>query len=210
MISKFLNNHWGQTCVIIGNGPSLRDVPNAFLDEYPTFGANKIYLKYIPTYYVAVNPLVISQNKSVIEMLPCEKFVREGMIMAAHQLHISPVKEFSKEPHRYIYEGYTVTFVSLQLAYFFGFTTVLLVGVDHRYKFAGKPNEKNFMNTDDPNHFDASYFRGQDWNNPDLAQSEISYTMAKSVFEADNRKIINLTSGSDLKVFEFGDISDYE
>lgn len=202
MISKFMNTHLGETCVVIGNGPSLKHVPNMWLDKYLTFGSNKIYLKYRPTYYVCTNPLVLKQNKPVIELLDCEKFCRAGFIDSANPLNISPVKKFSTRPHDWVYEGYTVTFVSLQLAYYFGFSTVLLVGVDHRYEYDGKPNEKHLMSKDDPNHFHPDYFKGQEWHNPDLAQSEYSYNLAKAVYEKEHRRIINLTYNSALNVFE--------
>ena len=57
------DKHRGETCLIIGNGPSLNDVPLEFLHKYPSFGTNRIYLKegFTPTYYCSVNPLVISQ-----------------------------------------------------------------------------------------------------------------------------------------------------
>ncbi len=97
----------------------------------------------------------------------------------------------------------------MQLAYYFGFTTVLLVGVDHSYKYDGKPNQEMVMNNDDPNHFDPSYFKGQKWNNPDLEKSEISYNLAKVAFEKDGRRIVNLTPGSKLNVFEKGNLNDW-
>lgn len=206
MISKYFNTHLNETAVIIGNGPSLRHVPNMWLDKYPTFGSNKIFLKYTPTYYVCTNPLVLKQNRSVIELLDCEKFTRSGFIDSGNPLNINPVRQFSFRPHEWVYEGYTVTFVSLQLAFYFGFHTVLLVGVDHRYKYDGKPNEKHIMNGDDPNHFHPDYFKGQEWHNPDLFNSEISYTMAKIAYTEDKRKIINLTQDSELNVFEKDDI----
>ncbi len=209
MISKFLNTHLGETCVIIGNGPSLKHVPNMWLDKYPSFGTNKIYLKYIPSYYCCTNPLVLKQNKSAIEMLDCDKFTRLGIIDSGYHLNIDSRKEFSYHPDKYVYEGYTITFVALQLAYYFGFTNVLLVGVDHKYEYNGKPNEKHVMDKDDPNHFHPDYFKGQEWNNPDLFQSEISYTMAEIAYTKVHRKIINLTQDSELNVFQKGNIDEW-
>jgi hypothetical protein len=128
------------------------------------------------------------------------------MTESGHPLRISPIKQFSFKPHEYVYEGYTVTFVCMQLAYYFGFTIVLLVGMDHKYIFDGKPNEKKFMIEDDPNHFDPGYFRNQYWNNPDLNQSEASYKLAKTMFEKNGRKIINLTPETELDIFEKDDM----
>ena len=210
---NYKNKHKGETCIIIGNGPSLKPILDTnmdFLNKYPTFGSNRIYLRYIPTYFVCVNPLVIDQNREDIEILDCEKFIRGGMLKSGNQLECRHHhKAFSLHPDQWVYEGYTVTFVSMQLAYWMGFTTVLLVGMDHRYIYEGKPNLANKMTHQDPNHFDPDYFQGQWWNNPDLEQSELSYWMAEEQYRKDNRKIINLTAGTALDVFEKGDIKEW-
>lgn len=198
--------HEGEECIVIGNGPSLKDVPNSYLETLPTFGSNRIYLKFLPTYFVCINPLVIQEYFTDIVGLATGKFVREGShIEDAFELHSHDTAMFSFNPDKWVYEGHTVTFVSLQLAFFMGFTTVYLVGVDHRYKFEGSPNEAWYMQGDDPNHFDPEYFKGHWWNNPDLARSELAYKAAKEVFERNNRRIINLTENSALDVFEKGE-----
>lgn len=191
-----------QTCIVIGNGPSLKDVPNEWLDKYPTFGTNRIFLKYQPTYYVAINPLVVRQNLNKINEMNCSRFVRANMGAYGSQLHSSTIALFSYEPLVWVNEGYTVTYVCLQLAYWMGFEEVLLVGVDHRYQYEGKPNQTKRMEGDDPNHFDPAYFRGMDWQNPDLKASELYYKVARAIYEADGRRIINMTPNTALEVFE--------
>ncbi len=99
-----------------------------------------------------------------------------------------------------------MTFVCLQLAYYMGFSTVLLVGCDHSFEFEGEPNAPAVANGKDVNHFHQDYFAdGVLWHNPDLDQSARAYKMAKTVYDADGRSIVNLTRGSDLDVFERGD-----
>ena len=206
--------HKGETCIVIGNGPSLKDVPLGFLKKYPTFGANRITLltQFLQlTYYVAINPLVIQQNSDEINRLDCEaKFIRHGMgFFDEYELRSMEAPLFSYNPSQYVYEGYTVSFVSLELAFFMGFTTALCVGIDHRYEFKGGPNEPQVMSGDDPNHFDPEYFKGQTWNNPDLAQSAAAYWMAKDAFESDGRQIINLTQNSALDVLPIGELEQW-
>jgi hypothetical protein len=83
-----------------------------------------------------------------------------------------------------------------------GFSTVLLVGVDHRYEYQGMPNEEQLAVGPDPNHFDQNYFTGGvRWNLPDLEMSEASYQLAREAFERDGRRIVNLTPGTALDVF---------
>lgn len=203
--------HRGQTCIIIGNGPSLRSVPNALLEKLPTFGSNRIFLRFTPTYYFAVNPLVVEQNKGDIRRLKSKaRFVREGMgLTDCYELHSMGAPMFSFNPCAYIYEGFTVTFVAMQLAFFMGFKTILLVGVDHRYLFDGGPNEQNVWQGDDPNHFDPNYFKGHQWHNPDLERSEQAYTMAREVFDNNGVRCINLTEGTALDVFEKGSVAQW-
>ena len=205
---SLFHKHPNETCVIVGNGPSLKDVPLDFLKKYPTFGSNRIYLRegFTPTYYICVNPLVRTQYIQDILPLPCVKFLGGGPTIVEDgnifNLHSVNVPMFSYAPANWIYEGYTVTFVAMQIAYFMGFETVLLVGVDHRYEFDGKPNEGMMMVGDDPNHFDPNYFKGAIWNNPDLEHSEEAYKLALRAYESTGGRIFNLTPCSALNVFE--------
>ena len=203
--------------LVIGNGPSLNDIPIEFLNKYPSFGTNRIYLldDFTPDYYAAVNPLVIEQFSDDINEMECEKFitarfVQDGTVTGAHPLYSSVTPSFSRDPEDWIYEGYTVTFVCLQLAFWMGFQTVLLVGVDHSFEFKGMPNGIAQAVGDDVNHFHPDYFGdGVLWHNPDLVQSERAYKMAKTVYEHDGRKIVNLTPGTKLDVFEKGSIAEW-
>ena len=83
-----------------------------------------------------------------------------------------------------------------------GFSKVIIVRMDHRYSYTGLPNEPRVLKVRDPNHFDPSYFRGHTWDNPDLANSERFYAMARTAFEADNRRILDCTVGGACQVFE--------
>jgi hypothetical protein len=87
-----------------------------------------------------------------------------------------------------------------------GFSTVILIGLDHRYTFQGKPGEERILQGPDPNHFTPEYFGGgQRWDNPDLAASEIHYQAARTAYEADGRRIIDATVDGACPVFEKSD-----
>ena len=197
-------------CLVIGNGPSLAKVPNEFLDRYMTFGSNRIYLKYEPSFYCAVNPLVIKKFHKEISKLLSIKFIPKMYASlienVAYKLNISKEWKFHTNALLGVHEGWTVTFVLLQLAYMLGFRDVGLVGVDHSYQYEGKPNEKLRAVGPDPNHFHPDYFRNVDWNAPDLKRSEASYLMAKRAFDLVGGRIVNLTEGSKLEVFEKEDL----
>lgn len=212
---KFFDAHRGQTCLIIGNGPSLNKVPHKLLRKYPSFGTNRIYLlkDFTATYYCSVNPLVVEQSAQDINAYPAQaKFITESLsylIPGSYPLLSTGMRTFSYNPAAYIFEGHTVTYVCMQLAFHMGFTTVLLVGVDHRFKTDGPPNSETVWRGDDPNHFSPEYFKDTRWNNPDLANSEVAYKLAKTAFENAGRKIINLTEGSALRIFEKGKVKEY-
>lgn len=191
------------TIVLICNGPSLNKVPRSFLKKHVTFGLNKIWmLPLTPTYYAATNKLVIEQSLDEIDALQSIKFIREGTGTNGYPFKVHNDSGFSFQPCQWVKEGYSVTYVALQFIYWLGFKIVLIVGLDHRFTYIGKPNEQNRMGKTDPNHFDSRYFAGQEWQNPDLENSARFFAIAKEVFERDGRRIINLTEGTALDVFE--------
>lgn len=110
---------------------------------------------------------------------------------------------FQKDLKGRVYEGSTVTYVAMQIAYYMGFQEVVLIGVDHSFSTQGPKNAEVVSQGDDPNHFHPGYFgKGFRWHLPDLENSERSYRLAKQAFEADGRKIVDATVGGKLQVFE--------
>lgn len=195
--------NFDKACFVLGNGPSLADVRNYMLDMLPTFGTNRIYLKYTPTFYVCVNDLIARQSLDEISKLTSMKFITERVaIPGAFQLHSGPPC-FSTDITKEVYEGGTVTYVALQIAFSLGYRNVYLLGVDHSYVSPGEPNAEVKWTGADINHFDSSYMlEGEAWNCPDLYSSEIAYGLAKEAYEANGGKIINLTHGTKLDVFD--------
>jgi len=107
-----------------------------------------------------------------------------------------------------VHDGNTVTFIHLQLAYFYGFERALLIGVDHYYGYEGKPatqktGKENAHFTPDYYDDDVTYWR------PDLAKTTHAYTLAKKAYKDVGREIINITPGTHLDVFAKGDWHDW-
>ena len=211
----FKDKHKGDRCVIIGNGPSLNSMDLSFLRNEITFGLNKIYLgfekwNFLPTYYVAVNTLVIQQSIKQIKDLPCPKFIsNRGLPYLMPQEDIAFIKtepkpdaDFSVDPTKGINEGSTVTYVAMQLAYYMGFKTVILIGIDHNFEYQGTPHQEVISNGEDTNHFHPNYFgKGAKWHLPDLKTSEECYKIAYSYYWLDNRKILDATLDGKCKIF---------
>ncbi len=112
-------------------------------------------------------------------------------------------EDFSGDATGRMFEGFTVTYVCLQLAYFMGFSEAILIGVDHNFVTKGPANTTVTSEGDDPNHFSGKYFgKGFRWQLPDLEGSERAYRMAKAAYEADGRQVLDATVGGKLTIFE--------
>jgi hypothetical protein len=210
----FKDLHRGQRCFIIGNGPSLRNMDLTPLASEFTFGLNRIYLMFdslgfSTSYYVVVNKLIVQQCATeILAKVPTPKFVSydaRRWIEFAPDLMFLYCREgprFFKDITRGVWQGATVTFIAMQLAFYMGFQQAILIGVDHSYKEKGKPNELVVSQGDDPNHFDPGYFgKGFRWQLPDLETSEVAYRMARAKFEGEGREIIDATVGGKLDIF---------
>lgn len=220
-LPEFKDIHKGERCVIIGNGPSLRKMDLSFLDSEITFGLNRIYLlnqisQASLDYYVCVNLLVLEQFSKDIQNIQCPKFLSfRGYKYFSSQkdlLFLDSLRRwtFSTDITRGIFEGYTVTYVAMQIAYYMGFTEVVLIGVDHSFESKGEPNKEIVMDRPDYNHFSTDYFhKGVRWQLPDLENSETAYRMAKVAFERNGRRILDATLGGCLNVFPKVDYKQY-
>ena len=180
---------------------------------------NKIFLglekfRFYPRYYVAVNWKVIEQSAPQISQLNCLRFI-DSRARDAGLVGPSPLtefisedcsKRFSRDLRCGYHQGHTVTYAALQVAYHLGFSTVGILGLDHRYQFTGEPGEESVLNGPDPNHFSPEYFgHGQQWDNPELQASETFYQIARETYERANRRIFDATPGGACPIFEKAD-----
>lgn len=213
-LTRFRNAYRGERCVIVCNGPSLNRMDLRCLRREIVFGLNKIHLGldrfgFHPRFLVVVNEKVAAQARDALRALQAIKFVGARAAthlpedpLTHHLAILAPPVVFSTDIETGVREGGTVTHAALQIAYYMGFREVVIIGMDHRFTFDGAPHETRRMVGPDPNHFSADYFRGQNWDNPDLARSEASYAEARRVFEADGRIILDATVDGACTVFK--------
>jgi hypothetical protein len=211
-IRSWKDRFTGQKAIIVCNGPSLLKSDLALLDGIFTFGLNKINLlfeksTFRPSCIVAVNPLVIEQNKAFYNETDIPLFLDSRAIKIIRSrsnvvfMHSSRQQKMARDCSISINQGCTVTFVAMQLAFHMGFHSVALIGCDHNFSAKGSPNQTVASGENDDSHFDPSYFSGgMKWQLPDLVQSELSYALAKEVYEAFDRKIFNATEGGQLEL----------
>lgn len=213
-LAQLQDIHRGKRCFIIGNGPSLKQTDLSHLKGEYTLGQNRIYLAFpdwgfSTSYYLSVNDLVVEQCAGEIQNLSMPRFVswraRQWLKPQENLYFIHTTysgEKFARDIRERVWEGGTVTYTSLQVAYYLGFSQVILVGVDHNYVTPGKPNATVVSQGDDPNHFDPGYFgKGFRWQLPDLVQWEEAYRLARRTYEADGRSVIDATVGGKLQVF---------
>jgi len=202
--------------VVLCNGPSLLKVDFDLLQSTGVFcfGLNKINLLFSKTSFrphcvVSINPLVLQQNTAFYNQTELPLFLDsyaspfiKGRPNVAF-VHSSPLPMFVRDCSFSIFQGYTVTYVALQLAFHMGFRQVALVGADHNFAVKGAPNKTVVAGEKDESHFDPNYFSGgMQWQLPDLFQSEVAYTMARDMYAAHGGAVVNASVGGRLEIFD--------
>ncbi len=158
-VRKLKNKHKGQRCFVVGNGPSLKAQDLDLLKDEICFGANRIYEIYKDTawratyYCVQDNDMAVemaSNASRAIDNSACTfiraltykrvkelyKRCKEKMAFVPIYTQLFPILaevkdiKFSDNAKRYIFDGSTVTYMSMQLAAYMGFSEIYLLGVD--------------------------------------------------------------------------------
>ena len=203
------------TCVIVGNGPSLNNTDLSLLKNQDVIVSNNAFLSdellEYATYFTVVNYLVAEQSSAHINQLAgVDKVLPYWM---AYCLNPGPDTyfvdavghaEFSKDIFKNMSWRHTVTFFNLHLAYGLGYRKVVMIGFDHNYKQPKGIVEQEVIQSheEDENHFHPNYFRGKKWQAADVNSMEEMYRLAKATFEKDGRVIINSTVGGKLELFQ--------
>lgn len=214
------NTHTGERCFIIGNGPSLKPEDLEHLKNECTFAANRIFdifseTTWRPWSYVVIDQKgLMTSNSDDIKSLPSQyKFLPykafQGGLKGVYWLLETgdfPINR-GQDTTAYISEdisagvsrGYTVTFISIQLAIYMGFKEIILLGVDFNY--AHYIDRKGKMR-----HVDGvqDYFSGRTYSTSYLFLEPVlhAYSIAREYCDANGIKIFNATRGGKLEVFE--------
>lgn len=138
----FRDIHKGETALLVGNGTNLSLTP-PFLFDYPAFGMNTIhkYEGWKPKYYTGVdNRLMREFGKDIAEKYKdIYKFIPSGLKDWQGENfvifnHLAKDLQDGWKPET-LQDGITyhnVMHVAMQLAYWMGFTTLLMIGVHHK------------------------------------------------------------------------------
>lgn len=195
-------------CVILGNGPSLKDFDFKKLENIPTLGSNGIVKVFSPTFYFyvdATKEFFQYWKDDIIKATSQKKYILKDFsheIPLSTPLNVNQVPGFSYNPLREVFGYFSVSTVMLQFAYFLGFHKVGLLGFDHSYKVPEK--RKWHKASEDVNHLIDDYYPPNSfWKEPDLVKLESWYEFAKLNYMVNNRIVYNLSKESKLKAFPF-------
>lgn len=230
-IHDFDTAHLGQRCFIIGSGPSLNLQDLAPLKDELTFTCNRGHLIWPriggpSTYWCVEDVLDVQQWADEFRRLSgTVKFIADDIGELGADSVLVPLsrERFSVEQGpRWGLEppfmwGATVSYMMLQLAVYMGCDPIYLLGHDFNYTRLA-----SFTTTDDLNsvevwrnegpdvdHFDESYWpEGSRAFGANLPLMRSAFAAARYVGDSVGTRIVNLTPGSKLDVFERGVLSE--
>ena len=217
----------GQTCFIIGNGPSLTAEDLTLIKGHVSFASNKIYLIYPqtewrPDFYTVEDALVMSQCYEQIASLEGSQKLMPLQMMSVGKrtkdMTVFPVihpkswetpledpafPAFSSDFDEGIAWGSTVVYTQIQLAAAMGFTTICILGLDHFYIEGKSAGAGKLVSEGERNHFHADYRpKGEIWHSPNLDVLERSYARAQDEAKARGIRIVNCSRKTRLGTFE--------
>jgi hypothetical protein len=213
---KILVDMSNKPLLIVGNGPSLNNVNLDQFEGINAIGMNKIDLifnrtKWRPNLIVCLNNLVAKQHetsfiKSQIPVLmawKCRWMLKNRKNTIFNYFNLSVSNKFSYNVKKEFGSSATVSYIAMQLAYFIKANPIILIGIDHNFKYDGPDSSYQIRTGIDINHFDPNYFQaGGVWATPDLVQSELDYSLAKNAFENRGIRIYDATLDGKLKIFQ--------
>lgn len=178
-----------KTCVIMGNGPSLNDMPKDILQNTDSFGVN--YCPYSPTYYVCIDHDILINHPEKILKLATEA---KTAFLAAKEYGTSELydlanlflieKDTSHFKNEHFFSGLTVVYVALKCAFYLGYERIHLWGVDHSPEW---------------DHYKDDYPRGDiEHRAARMQEMEYHYRLAQRVYTVNGRRIVNHSRHSKL------------
>ncbi|MBL8474348.1 MAG: glycosyltransferase [Rhodocyclaceae bacterium] len=204
----------GRTCVVVANGPSLRQSLNEDLFAFDLIISNFAYkderLLQRARYYTIVNHTVAAQVRAdwmyldhLVKVFPFWLGRHVPDLPQTFFVNSTVDPAFSPDARRNLSWRSTVSYFNMQLAVSLGYRQVLLVGFDNSYiqPQTVKEGDELIQKTDDPNHFMPGYFKGKTWQAADTGNMNDSYCQALSWSMANGVKFINCTVGGQLHAF---------
>lgn len=218
------NSHLGESCFVIGNGPSLSaaDLEVLYKKNIDTFAVNRIFkifptTNWRPTYYVSTDPVLIRDildevNKLQIKekFIPLQnKYYHNIIVKDAHYFFRNDIRDndqpggFSLDCTGQVNMRGTVTIACIQLAAHMGYRHIYLLGVDHNFDKVITENGEVIIDPDVKNYFCEGYDDDvADEVVHDLGNTTKSYMDVERFYSKHDVEILNATRKTKLKVFQ--------
>lgn len=175
-MKRIRNTHLGESCFVIGNGPSLtaEDLDTLVENHIDSFAMNRIYkifpqTKWRPTYYVNTDWVLIRDVLDTVNTIPAkQKFFPihhlyeqsfRKMIHSRVIFRLKGVDEvgFKVDCSESLRGVGTVTIASIQLAAHMGYRNIYLLGIDHNFDNIIDENGNTIINEGVKNYFVDDY-----------------------------------------------------
>ena len=221
-IQRFKDMFVGETCYIIGNGPSLRINDLERIGSNYSFGSNGIHQLFSktdwrPTFYTCYDVEDISENrkrlskidaKYIIIDFKAKRIIKDDIdnIYYFYSKFHFPINKYdpiypfiSENVSDCVSDGQTITFINIQLAFYMGFKTIYLLGIDHNYSRIIHRDGTVENNIEVQNYSDDLVDDGLGVQFVDNTTE--AYEEARKYAENKGIKILNATRGGKLEVF---------
>lgn len=222
-LREFKNKYEGQSCFIIGNGPSLlsADLERILKRGIATFAFNKIYLifdktDWRPTFYISQDEkTLITCQKEVNELCLNNKFIplshkyyHDITIDNAYYFKLSNSDlihyEFSDDISKYVGNSSTVAYSAAQFAVYMGFKKIYLLGIDHQFSRYKDSSGKLIIDNSVKDYFSDKYndTNVDNLNTPNPDVSTRAFLAMKDYCDKHGIEVYNATRGGKLEVFQ--------
>jgi len=223
-MAKIHNSHLGESCFVIGNGPSLRadDLTTLYRNKIDTFAVNRVFrifpqTEWRPTYYVSTDHVLIRDILDEVNSLELgEKFIplqnkyyHNIVVKGAHYFFRNDLRErdqkegFSLDCTEQVNMRGTVTIACIQLAMHMGYRHIYLLGVDHNFDKIITESGEVIIDPSVKNYFCEGY--DDDVANEvvhNLGNTTRSYMDVERFCSSHKVEVINATRTTKLDVFK--------
>ena len=223
-MKKIHNSHLGESCFVIGNGPSLtaEDLTTLHEKGIDTFAVNRIFkifpqTEWRPTYYVSTDAVLVRDILDDVNAMPVKhkfiplqnKYYLGIKVRGAHYFFRNdrrkkdPPEKFSLDCTEQVNIRGTVTIACIQLAIHMGYWHIYLLGVDHSFDKVITENGEIIIDPSVKNYFIEGY--DDDVQNEvqhDLGTTTKAYWDVRRFCDAHEIEVINATRKTKLDVFE--------
>lgn len=226
-IKEFKNKYEGETCFIVGNGPSLKAEDLNRLTGKHCFAANGIYkmfphTSWRPEFYFAQDEAMtqdlllkdlgeVLDDRSVFTSINSkminfnEKFDNIYYMRLYYEEDDSGLAKFSTDCEKLVYLAATVTYSMLQMAVYMGFKTIYLLGIDCSYQY--EQLEDGTIRCNGVKTYGdiiGELIKDFPWDGTgvEVYLQIKGYKGARKFAENNNIQIYNATRGGKLEVFE--------